>query len=98
MKCRDPKTNLMSDENLDNALNTIDLMMMIPVSPLAGALTVSVYDQKLYGGAHESINQWKHYGTLGFYTCSGLPEDNNPTSYDLLSFRTPYPTFYILRE
>jgi hypothetical protein len=48
IKCRDPKTNLVPDENLANALKSIDFTMMIPVGPylahqLSGFMIINLY-------------------------------------------------------
>jgi hypothetical protein len=54
MKCRDPKTNLMPGENLANALNIIDFMMMIVMIPFVACQLSVFMTMNLYGGAHES--------------------------------------------
>jgi hypothetical protein len=54
---------------------------------LANVVMVSCFMAiDLYGGAHGSGNQRKHKGIRGFEIGSGLPEDNNYMSYDLVYY------------
>jgi hypothetical protein len=55
MKYKDPKTILEPGEKFANALNIIDLMMMIPMSPYLACQLSWFMTMNLYGGAWRSI-------------------------------------------
>jgi hypothetical protein len=58
IKSRDLKTNLVPSDNLANALNTIDLTMMIPVTPFL-TCQISVFMTMNLYGVHKRVESMK---------------------------------------